>query len=167
MRDIYQDLYDNYNYCNNPKGRIIATIKLFDKWIAGNIVDLGCGRGLYVKELINFGYNVIGIDFINFKEMLKKDITKPLNLSLFDVSICLDVFEHLTDIEVIQVLKNMQTTKRQVIHVNNKPCKLIGKNLHINIKSFEEWYLLINKYLKICKSPYNHEIKSIFFCKQK
>jgi predicted TPR repeat methyltransferase len=166
MLNIYQDLYNNHNYCNNPIKAVKSFISVFKIWLKGKIIDLGCGRGLYVNELRKLGFNIDGIDFIKLNNDMKTgNITKQIDLSKYNTCICLDVFEHLKNNEVIQVLKNMQQTQHQVIHVNNESSYINCIELHINRKPYIEWQKLISEYLEICKPPLKKGWENLFFCK--
>lgn len=95
------------------------------------VLELGCGEGVtlkYIKE-IGLAHEVCGVDFHN--ESLEKaknnSIDKVLNLDLnsfdanaiedkYDVILCLDVLEHVTDPwSVVKGLKTLLTNKGVII----------------------------------------------------
>lgn len=176
---IYQILYNNknsvygkikYNRC--PGVRLFP---YYGKWLNGNIIDLGCGTGDTVKLLRKKEYKAEGIDFINLKNnMIVGDITEKINLKKYDTSMCIDVFEHLSDKAIIKVLKNMQQTERQVItvhigsdYMNNYITVSTIIDLHINIKTFDEWDKIISKYFIIIENIKIHDQQRLYLCKKK
>ena len=61
------------------------------------VLDLGCGEGVLVEEFRKSGYDFIGLDQNYSSEcVLRGDIRKtPFSDKSFDVTLCLDVIEHL------------------------------------------------------------------------
>lgn len=157
-KELYQQLYEdsNLNYGRASYGRCpgVRFIPYYFSWLENNIIDLGCGTGDTVKELKYKGFNIDGIDQIKLNNNMESgDITLEKDLSKYNTALCIDVFEHLPDSKLIQLIKNMSTCKKQVISVFSGSSKEIGydQELHINIKSLEEWQDFINKYLNIQK----------------
>jgi hypothetical protein len=173
LKQTYQDLYDNTDYGKAEKGNS-PTIYLMDhykNWLKGSIIELGCGGGDGVLKLREMGFKTDGIDQVDLNNnMLVGDITKPLDLDKYYTSICIDVFEHIDDNGIKGLLENMQQTYRQVISVHNKRAAFKGKNgeqLHINIKPFEDWSLIITKYFNICSIVEVTDYLRIYFCENK
>lgn len=61
------------------------------------ILDMGCGEGVFVKELKKQGHDIQGLDFNYESELVKKGsiLAAPYNDKSFDIILCLDVIEHL------------------------------------------------------------------------
>lgn len=97
--------------------RMRAVLNYVDKFANGRklkILDIGCGTGHYLEQLLIRGHNVFGIDVA--MEMLKKSSTKvarfeaghklslanieklPFQDKSFDVILCIGVIEYLPDI---------------------------------------------------------------------
>lgn len=75
-----------------------------------NILDLGCGEGVLVKEFKKNGYNIIGMD-LNYESeyVLKGDITHTnLESGSYDLILNLDVIEHLNYDDQENALKEIQ-----------------------------------------------------------
>jgi len=110
--EIYQKLYDESNY-GDAKANRCPSARYYPKFkdhLISPVVDFGCGRGDCVSLMISDGISACGIDQVELSNyMLVGDITEPM---IFDneygSSICIDVFEHLTDAECIGVLENMK-----------------------------------------------------------
>ena len=130
---------------------------------------MGCGNGDTVRKFRQIGFEANGIDQINLNNgMMVGDIDKKLDLSEYDTTTCIDVFEHIPDESLKIILQNMQQTKQQVISVHNGPSEdeITGIDLHINIKSFDEWSAFIGEYLHVEEQIVIHEQQQLFLCKK-
>jgi len=87
------------------ESRELPQAKILARWIKGclnpnKVIDLGCGPGIYVHELINVGVDAIGYEL----DPRAKDIPHVIHKSLLDVQdksdvvISLEVAEHLEPI---------------------------------------------------------------------
>lgn len=129
--------------------RTISALKLLPK--KGLILDLGCGDGAYIQEIINDNF-IIGTD-INFKILPKVRTTNslfinvnaeklPFKNNMFDSILCIDVIEH------------VENDKKIIKEVS----RIIKKNGHLVIsvpnKNFPFTYDIINKILK----PFNKHL---------
>lgn len=176
MQEIYQDLYDNTNYGKAIKNRCpaVRSIDKYKDWLIDNIIDLGCGSGDTVKKIRGLGFVADGVDYITYdNDMIVGDITKETDLSEYNSCICVDVFEHIQDKGIKQILKNIQGLKHQVISINNKSSinnsSIIESNteLHINIKSFKEWENIISQYINIKSIIEISSYSRIYLCEKK
>lgn len=77
------------------------------------IADFGCGRGFYVKELQEKGFNAIGfegtkrINRISYTPVRRADLSKPLKLTKKHNIISLEVAEHLLPEQQPQFVQNI------------------------------------------------------------
>jgi len=122
-----------------------------------SLLDVGCGDGSWmqcVNEL--FSLECAGVDPVpilanqHVKTALATSL--PFDDKSFDVVTCLDVMEHLvpedTDLALSEIAR--VTRSGAIVSVNNNPSHYRGVNnseLHINIRSYEEWgSLFINAF---------------------
>ncbi|PTF74604.1 class I SAM-dependent methyltransferase, partial [Staphylococcus chromogenes] len=84
---IFQSHFDENIYGGSRNSEFIATsidkiITLAENYNCKNIIDLGCGPGIYTHPLAQFGYNVVGVDIssksISFAQ--KKAFEENLNI---------------------------------------------------------------------------------------
>ncbi len=71
--------YSRYSSCNNTfEANVLKTIKNLGIDFANkNIIDIGCGTGVYTLHVARFAKKVIGIDYsINMLEILNEDSKK-------------------------------------------------------------------------------------------
>lgn len=95
--------------------------KKFVLWLLGqrpkdsDILDMGCGEGVFVKELSSFGFQrVIGMDLNYESEFVKRgDILNTGFMDKrFDIILLLDVIEHLSFEEQEKVLHEIKRLLR-------------------------------------------------------
>ncbi|MCS7205832.1 MAG: methyltransferase domain-containing protein [Leptospiraceae bacterium] len=81
-------------------------------------LDAGCGQGWYVKEMMNIGYQMYGIDFSEKQLQKAKELTK--NPNLFHGSITELPFpdEYFDFIYTINVLHHLPTKEEQIKALN-------------------------------------------------
>lgn len=81
-----------------------------------NILDVGCGGGLFIKELQKYGYKIIGIDMsYNLLSKIKENkillsakiSSLPFKDKTFSCILCTEVLEHILDMN-----KSLQELKR-------------------------------------------------------
>lgn len=121
------------------------------QWLADNldktipVIDLGCGKGTYLKKLIHAGFSdVVGLEgtpgineIADIDFILEKDITKPLNSIISSDKrnlICLEVMEHIHPDDEAKVLENIKTICNNVLVLS---WAIEGQNGHghINCRS--------------------------------
>ena len=97
----------SYIWRAGQQRRLEMIIRAAGERIRGNILEDGCGVGMYVKHLSPFGGNVIGLeyDFERAAEARKDSLhiinaageTLPLPSSTFDLILSHEVLEHVQD----------------------------------------------------------------------
>lgn len=103
---------------------VVSIIKKYFRSKNSRIIDIGCGPGILIKQLKDYGYKVEGIDlckrFVNYanKKGIKvhnKDFLKA-KPEKYDCIIATDFLEHATDIEeIIRKMKNMLSKNGLII----------------------------------------------------
>lgn len=115
---------------------------------AKTVLDLGCGRGMFVKHCREKGMEAYGVDFSDYAGTLipewfiKQDIRKelPFPNKKFDVVICSAVFEHLPEEDIDKVYKEMQRVGKNLFAVIGYRSKISnGIETHLTIKDWNWW----------------------------
>lgn len=160
-KNLYQALYDtpelHYGDSDYQKCPVVRYMPLYQEWLLPPVIELGCGRGQGVQILRSKEIPTDGIDQIELDNgMMVGDITKPMDLSRYSTSLCIDVFEHIKDEGLIGLIENMKQTKRQVISVHCLPAMEYSQvtyydNLHINLKTPKKWRELLSEHFNIVK----------------
>ena len=171
-KDLYQSIYDqNPWYGNAAEDRCSGTRLLpdYQDWLAGPVLDLGCGRGHVVEALREAGFEAEGIDqIVVHPEMRVGDITKPIaDIQKFKSDVCIDCIEHLDDDQVIGLFQNMKQTQRQAFSIHNGESNDTGQELHVNRKDFIEWTKIIREYFDIASAIQIHENQVLYLTRSR
>jgi hypothetical protein len=147
-KELYQQIYEKEKWYGNAKlGRCpgMRLLPVYESYLKSPVVELGCGRGSVVEELLKRGYECEGYDQIELNPNMKVgDITKDMNISGKTV-LCIDVIEHIDDVGVSGLFQNFKKFERQIFAIHNGPSLHNGVELHINRKLFSEWEEIIIK----------------------
>ncbi len=123
------------------------------------VLDIGCGMGLLVSQMIADGYDAYGVDIARnaidpkvskmwSKQLFITDLTGDIGISLrpwgegkrFDLGVCCDVMEHIHEGDVPKMLENIWEMCDEVIFViANHASNFLGYNLHPT-KMAPEWW---------------------------
>jgi 2-polyprenyl-3-methyl-5-hydroxy-6-metoxy-1,4-benzoquinol methylase len=130
----------------------------YKDYLKSPIIDLGCGRGDTVECLRNAGEDADGIDKKDsMNDMAVGDISDPVDfIEEYNTAMCIDVFEHLSDPELVGVLKNMQRVDQQIITVRKT-----------DKKTYKQWESLIMKHLIIVSSVKVNKDVKLYKCIKK
>jgi len=162
-RSTYKEIYDHIHDISIPYKKQNQGLILFDLWeeyikTSHNILDIGCGNGKLCDFLSDKGYRITGIDISTGNYDRKKyiffqqDITLPiwnLDTSVFDISFCFDVLEHLEEKHIKPFLNiffnigNMQIFS--IAHYN------VSKGLHKTVHPLDWWIDILGKNIFIIK----------------
>src|SRR3989344_4904230 len=106
------------------------------------ILDYGCAVGFLMEGFGKLGYkNVYGYDISQWataqarKKGLK--ILDKIEKKSFDIIVCLDVLEHMTNQEIRQTFSSF----RSDIMIVRIPCSLNGKRFVLNISNLDQTHL--------------------------
>ncbi len=117
-----------------------------------SVVDIGCGIGLYLRELNKLGIAIFGVDgspaagrnlVIDKSRFLVQDATKDFFLpQKFDCVICFEVAEHIPTNASRVLVHNITKMSNLVFFTGAPPGQ--GGHDHINEQSAEFWIALFN-----------------------
>jgi glycosyltransferase involved in cell wall biosynthesis len=116
------------------------------KWIKEelnpfNVLDIGCGPGMYVDSMRNLGLNATGMDIderVIGKKHLKYQSLLDITNEKSDVTICLEVAEHINKSLEDEVVKKVASTVNKTLIWTAASIGQGGIG-HINCKDKEEW----------------------------
>lgn len=177
MKEIYDNVYDqidNYDKMYRYKINLIDDqFKSFSKEI--KILDIGCGKGHYIKHLMKQGYtNILGIEFSSAcsKKFLQniphlnvdflEHCTKISNKD-YDVCLCMDVLEHIPYERIEFMIDNISRIgKLAILGVANHSDVLMGEELHLIQEDADWWTNLLRKKFKSVKKSFEDETGKFF-----
>lgn len=114
------------------------------------IVDLGCGRGLFVRMAREAGMECLGIDWVDTGADLVADITQPLDLGRYRTVTCFGTLEHIPEDALDGVLENFATCPHFVATIHDGPAKQwLGRQLHVTQMGWPAWRLRMERFLVI------------------
>jgi len=111
------------------------------------ILDFGCGPGIMIDHMNHVTYRYIGCDYSKeaaklylqnygkYPDKYVNSLVNPLCQEAFDVFLSFDVFEHLTDAEIADVLKQVPLIPTLFLNIS----RTRGIPGHINLKSDRSW----------------------------
>jgi len=139
-----------------------------------SIIDLGCGTGRVANYFKMKGLNTTALDLVDnaCNEFDGPFIKAPLwrldDIGSYDFGFCADVMEHLptelVDDALYQISKHCNRVYFQIANFHDHEGDKIGESLHLTVKPFSWWALLIKSYFKVTNSklaPKHH----VFVCK--
>ena len=113
----------------------------------GEVVDMGCGPGHFVKALLSEGVPTTGYEIdIRGSEsgITYGDITDAHPLASAGAVICLEVLEHIAPDDTVTAIRNLVSmTESTLIFSAGIPGQ--GGIGHINLRPWEEWRQLIEE----------------------
>ena len=131
-------------------------------WQPHFIVDFGCGRNNFVREMRKRGVDGLGIDFA----YTEADIVAPMHCvpvagGIAEVVTSFDALEHLLPEDVDPVLAEMKRVARKggrfAFSICTRPSRITveGQNLHPTVRPIEWWVERISRVGQVeCASSY-------------
>ena len=124
--DYHDNIDSDWLYYPIYKAKMCYVFGFLDKIARScHVLDVGCGEGLIVKKYREKGFNFVGMD-LNYKsEFVNKGDIKdmPFESDAFDITMCLDVLEHLSFSEqyiaINELWRVTQKGGRAIISVPN------------------------------------------------
>jgi SAM-dependent methyltransferase len=104
MDSYPSEYWDRHRAMCEPSAKVMVPLLVSRYW-PGNIIDVGCAEGAFVKAAHDLGVEAVGVDGAVPQERLiipreafrRVDLeSEPLpDLGVFDLVLCLEVIEHL------------------------------------------------------------------------
>lgn len=114
-----------------------------------SVVDWGCGAALHAAAMAKLGVDVIGVDGVLVDDDLRApevsilvaDLRRPVDdeciPSSFELSLCIDVLEHIDDADSGAVLDNVCRARELVVLSCAPPHQ--GGHHHVNERPRRDW----------------------------
>ncbi len=149
----YLDRKDKYLKSAQELRDLLKSFNLINK--KTSIMDYGCAVGFLMEGFHSLGYKKIyGYDISKWATREAKNkglkILKKIEPRFFNIMICLDVLEHMTDRQIEEVFENYKSD----ILIVRIPCSIDGKEFalevskhdktHVNCKTKLEWAKLLS-----------------------
>lgn len=163
LKDYYNEDYFKRNWKMNYRPSLARGVKAVLKYKPEKVLDVGCGEGLFVKNLRERGINAVGIDFSDYAGKLIPDHfiqadarLLPFSDKLFDVVISRGLFEHFPEEEIDKAYSEMTRVGKKVLaEICFKEKDHAGRILkeHLTIKPREWWEKKLPN-CEVIKLPY-------------
>jgi len=157
VSDALDQLYDREFFSKYGRGNeaysgacTVIAEEIYSRFAPTTVVDWGCGAGLHAAALTNCGASVIGIDGVLVDEDLRAtgvdirlaDITAPVTAGIapdvYDLSLCIDVMEHLEERHSAVALDNIVRGAKLLIMSCAPPGQ--GGHHHVNEQPRRYWW---------------------------
>lgn len=112
---LSKDLVSGFHCFDKPLSEALTTL------FSGNIIDIGCGPGEYVKAFLNKGINCVGYDGSPLTNDITNgicntmDFSNAVDIGQFDVVLSLEVGEHIPrEYEEIYIDNLVRASKKYI-----------------------------------------------------
>lgn len=162
-KNVYDILYKETDYDDLERSDNASKWEIISKLISdlkfNSVVDLGCGRGYYLKKFIEMGKNAIGVELSHiccdkYLKDLPHECSDIENFSLlssriYDLVLCMDVMEHIAPDKVENMIKSIRSLSGIAIFgVANHKDTMLGFELHLTIEDSNWWEEMFKKFYK-------------------
>ena len=117
LDDYTKEFYDEINDSSRRSAQIITPL-LLELWPVKSVIDFGCAQGIWLAEFASLGVqDIVGVDgnwvalnHLNIErdKFVAHDFTNPFHIGRkFDLALCLEVAEHLTDDKADQIVEDL------------------------------------------------------------
>lgn len=159
----YED--QNYRMGNSRKASAIKVIESVTSFL-GTIeshLDVSAGRGEIVDYALSKGLQSKGTEIVESLLVPGKiefawANSLPFEDKSFDLLTNLDAMEHYLPEQTEEIIEEFCRVTKKFIYfaISNKPSLHLGNDLHINIKTYEEWERVLSKYGKVTR-PFKND----------
>lgn len=151
MDNLYDTLYRECDY-NEPgitgceaKWQLISPF--VERWNTKFAVDFGCGRGFYLRKMIERRILAVGVEFS--RECCQRWLADVPHLCMnivdyvfaeVDLALCMDVLEHVPDDSLWPILRAIHSSaRRSLLGIANHSDVQAGKELHLIQQPLPWW----------------------------
>lgn len=168
-KHIYEN--DFFSYVNSTSSRsakyFLEAVKF--PFPIDSVVDIGCGKGAWLKQWEMYTTDVFGIDgsYVDIETLLidrnkfhAADLTQPINLNRhFSLVQCLEVAEHLDELFADTLIQNIINHGDIILFSAAQPGQ--GGEFHVNEQTINYWVKKFSKNGFICFDYIRPQIKDI------
>ena len=114
-----------------------------------NLLDIGCGKGNYIKALKEF--KIQGVDpYFDDASVIQKSIVEFKPTKKYDAFYCLDVLEHIEKADLVANLKALsKLTPTGLLGIANHSDVWDGVELHVIQENSAWWEQALSPYFKV------------------
>ena len=178
MEEIYNKIYDNVqDYDEMIDYKIELINSEFEKFPKETkIIDIGCGKGHYLKHLLSKGYNdILGVEFSkscaeqHLKELphVNADFimySQTIEDKKYDMCLCMDVLEHIPYDKIETMVESISRIgNNAVLGIANHSDIFMGEELHVIQENSDWWEALLLKYFSSVEKIYQRKSKFFVF----
>lgn len=109
----------DYDYNNESIPKIVDLA--FKYFAINSVLDVGCGKGNFLKEFKNRGVKtVFGVDGLDktdlpFTEYKKLDLNEKFDVGKFDLTVCLEVAEHIKEENANKLIESLTNSSNFIL----------------------------------------------------
>lgn len=147
----YDKVFEQAEYNKIDKQRI----KQVQRWLAKgeHILDVGCGRGHYLKQFLKAGYTVTGLEpsrYVIEHDLKKLPVVHGKIEDIkddYDALYCMDVLEHIDPEEIDKCLAKLAKHAPKALYgIANHSDMWDGVELHLIQQPAIWWFEKLRKY---------------------
>jgi 2-polyprenyl-3-methyl-5-hydroxy-6-metoxy-1,4-benzoquinol methylase len=145
---IYDErFFKNTIFLESASAKATADV-LIKNFLPKEIIDIGCGAGIYLKEFAEQGIKIIGYDgspdaqkvSLVRKKIKFHDLCKPLSLKKqFDLCLCFEVAEHLPKKYAATLISTLTGLSPLIVFTAATPGQGPRSIGHINEQPYKYW----------------------------
>jgi glycosyltransferase involved in cell wall biosynthesis len=176
---LYDEAFSSIHEAGSADSAAVILGTLFKHLQPLNVVDVGCGRGTWLRRALQLGArHIVGLDggcvdrehlLIPREAFRVVDLLQPLEIrERFDLCICLEVAEHLPFRDSERLLRDLTALSDAILFSAAVPYQ--GGKGHINEQWPEFWALLFRRLGYSAHDPFRRaawlDEKVVFGCAQ-
>jgi len=156
MNEVYTENPEYNSKAPSAFGIKLPIITDFFRYVEGEILDIGCGQGDNMRELIDSGRNVFGIDFSEvccekYLSDLPHECTDVISYcsdnNKYEAALCSGVLEQIKKSELDRNLSAINNVAGKfLLGVANHSDVQFGHQLHVIQEGVEWWVKRLSKH---------------------